>query len=142
MGVRIPLMAGVFALLFGCAGRRVEEPMRERWTFEMLAPAIAVGLESDRSFASAEQLFGARCGRCHGLGTGRGGLAMARQRLSVDEWLLWVTGAKGGENSGRCEGCSDGRALENLDQGAVLDLMAILVHGANPADAAFQGGGR
>lgn len=142
MGVRLPLMAGLFALLSGGVGCRMEEPLRERWTFEMLAPAIAVGLESDRSFVSAEQLFGARCGRCHELGTGRGGLEMARQRLSVDEWLLWVTGGQAGVDSARCEGCSAGRALENLDQGAVLDLMAILVHGANPADAAFQGGGR
>ncbi|MEY5014456.1 MAG: hypothetical protein RIS92_814 [Verrucomicrobiota bacterium] len=139
MGVRLPLMAFLGVALCGCSGRRGEELRGITWTFEALAPAIAVGLESDRSFASAERLFGARCGRCHEFGNGRGGLSRARLHLSVDEWLLWVTG---GAESKRCAGCGVGRALDGLEQGAVLDLMAILVHGANPEDAAFRGGER
>lgn len=139
MGVRLPLMMVAVAAFVGCSGRRVEVQGGVQWTFEALAPAIAVGLESDRSFQGGQRLFRARCGGCHRLETGRGGLAASRGRLSVDEWLLWVTG---GANARRCEGCGSGRALDGLEQGAVLDLMAILVHGANPEDAAFQGNAR
>jgi hypothetical protein len=139
MGVRLPLMVVLVAALCGCREPRFEVLGGIHWTFEGLAPAIAVGLESDRSFARAEQLFGARCGACHGLGDGRGGLAAARRQLSVDEWLHWVTGGAG---SHRCRGCGEGRSLDGLEQGAVLDLMAILVHGANEEDPAFQGSDR
>lgn len=139
MRFRMPLLAVILAALNGCSGHRSDVPVSIRWTFDALAPTIAVGLESDRSFASGERLFAARCGGCHALGAGSGGLATARLRLSVDEWLTWVTG---GSDSKRCVGCGSGFVLDGLEQGAVLDLMAILVHGENPTDAAFQSGGR
>mgnify|MGYP006288229177 CR=1 FL=1 len=70
------------------------------------------------------------------MGDGPRGLSQARRRMSVDEWLIWVTGGPG---SARCSGCGSGEALEGLEQRSILDLMAILVHGENPQDAAFQG---
>jgi hypothetical protein len=109
------------------------------WSFESLMPAVAVGLESDRSFARGERLFGERCGRCHALEQGRGGLSDARSKLSFDEWVRCLTG---GDSRPRCEGCAGDRALRGLEQAAALDLLAVLVHGNRPADPAFQGVGR
>ncbi len=139
--VALTVCGVVFA---GCDVRKAKEVDRGDqatvvWSFESLLPAVAVGLESDRSFARGERLFGERCGRCHALEEGKGGLSDARARLSFDEWVRCLTG---GDSQRRCAGCVDDRALKGLEQAAALDLLAVLVHGNRPADPAFQGVGR